>query len=157
MLLKLRAERHSTCKRGRGGAPHMEGWNSCLESCQHCPQPAAPGLPVLLSLPQVDEWLLWGCHHWRVRPAALGPEADSAGNSWRPRDWRQGWKEGCSEGWVRGWYTLSLQGFQLLRKEEDDWEEGRKATLLSGKGWRRTGLFAKSGGRLKGLPLRQNK
>lgn len=131
--------------------------DSCLEWRQYFPHSSALGLWVLLCLPQADELLLWEYHPCQVTPVLLGPEAGSVGNFWRPDDLSRGWREDCSGEWVLGWYTLSLQGCQLLKKEEDGWEEGIKAILLSRKGLRQTDLFAKNGGRLTGLPLRQNK
>lgn len=128
-------------------------WDSCLELSQH--SRLAPGLATLLSLPRADGLLLWEYHHGQVWPAVVGPAADSAGNLRRPGGWCQGWREDCREGWALGWYTSSLPGFQLSKKEEGDWEEETKAILLSVKGLRRRDLFAKSGGRLRGLPLRQ--
>lgn len=152
MLPKLCADGHSECKRPKGRKHHTGRiWNSCLKSRQHFPHPSAPGLSVLLSLPRVGGWLRWAPRQRQGTPA---PAADCAGSSWSPGGRRWGWTEGCSEGWVRGLRTSSPRGFQLAKEEEDDWEEETKASLLAGRGWRRTDLFAKSGGRPRGLPLR---
>lgn len=154
MLLKLCVTGILSAGEPEAGHHTWRTLDSCLEWSQHSPHSSALGLWVLLCLPRADELLLWEYHPCWVTPVALGPEADSAGNFWRPGDLSQGWKEGCCEGWVLGWYTLSLQGFQLSKKGEDDWEEQIKAILLSRKGLRQTDLFARSGGRLTSLRLR---
>lgn len=66
-------------------APHRTV-DSCLGLCQYFPPSSAPAIPVLLILPQVDELLLWGYHHWQMKSEVLGPEADSAENFWNPVD-----------------------------------------------------------------------
>lgn len=155
MLIKLCAERHSKCEWHRGRKHHTwRASDSCLQRRQHSPRSSAPGLAALLSLPRAGGLLPWGRQHWQAAPGALGPAAASARKGWRGGGWGQGWKEGCSEGWARGLCASSPRGSRLSKKEEDDWQEEIEATLLSRKGLRQTDLFAKSGGRLRGLPLR---